>query len=58
MILGTIHIDIEKKDEWHIATSPDLPGFILADRDKDEILADLPEAIQLIYEIRNVRSLH
>ena len=48
-----INVNFEKKDGWHIATSPELPGFILADLDIDEIIDDLPEAIRVLYSHRH-----
>ena len=48
-----ITINFEEKDGWHIATSPDLPGFILADPKFDEIIDDLPEAIRILYSSRH-----
>ncbi len=47
-----IRIDIEMKDKWHIATSKDLDGFVLAHPDEDEILDDLPSAIKLLIDMR------
>ena len=48
----SIRIKFEELDGWHIATSPDLPGFILADPNKQEIIDDLPLAIKTLYDAR------
>ena len=48
-----ITVNFEERDGWHIATSPELPGFILADQNKDEIIDDLPEAICVLYSARH-----
>lgn len=48
-----IRVLIEEVDEgWYIATSPDLLGLVLADKDRNAIVDDLPAAIELLYSER------
>lgn len=49
----SIRVKIDKLDGWYIATSKDLPGFILADPDREAIIDDLPESIQILYSERH-----
>lgn len=48
----SIRVNFEEVDGWYIATSPDLPGFILADPNRQEIIDDLPLAIKTLYDAR------
>ncbi len=48
-----IRIDLQKLDGWHVATSKDLPGFVLADPDRDKVIDDMPQAIGLLYSERH-----
>ena len=51
--IDSVPIRIEHKDGWYIATSDTLP-LVLASRNKEEILEDLPRAVRLlIKQMRN-----
>lgn len=47
-----IRVDIKQKEDWYFATSKDLPGFLLVDQDKNELIDDLPEAIRILVNAR------
>jgi len=48
-----IRIDFEFVDDWWVVTSKDLPGFILADPDKEKLKQGLPETIEMLYSERH-----
>ena len=48
-----IRIDLQKQDGWHVATSKDLPGFVLAHQDRDKLIEDVPDAVRLLYSKRH-----
>jgi len=49
----TIRVDIEEQEGWHVATSRDLPGLVLAHESRERVLDALPGAIRLLYSHRH-----
>jgi len=57
--LITVHLK-SIQDGWIVATSPDLPGLFLTEASEARVLAELPDAIALLYRTtfhREVRVL-
>ena len=48
---------IEQDDDWFIAYCPEIPGANGQGRTKDESVASLSEAIELILEVRREEGL-
>ena len=54
----SISVSVEGREGWHMATSQDLPGLVLAHQDRDTVMRDLPKAISLLYSARHNCECH
>ena len=51
-----IRVVIDTLDGWHIATSNDLPGFILATENRELLLSGIRESVEMLYAARHGSS--
>jgi hypothetical protein len=45
-----VKVDLAKKGDWFIATSPTLPGFFVAHPNVAEFYEEIPEVIKLFFK--------
>jgi predicted RNase H-like HicB family nuclease len=52
MGMQTYHVALEQEDDWYVVQCVELPGAISQGRTREEALANIKEAIELLLEHR------
>ncbi len=52
MGMQTYHVDLEEEDGWYVVQCVELPGAITQGRTREEALANIKDAIELLLEHR------
>lgn len=49
----SIRVFLSKRQEWYIATSPDMRGLFVTDPSLGEVYQEIPEVIRLLFKVQH-----